>query len=131
MCKGYMDASKNAEKIPFKCTSCRQSNPWRWEDEKEIVGYSYEPMCFCHPLSPTNVVRIAQHRSVIQSSPFKKRNAEAQAAFNKEMAFSGNYAEAIPIYRSFFKGQPPTMKQILAGRRVTGLEFFEALASEQ
>jgi hypothetical protein len=132
MCKGYMDASRNAEKIPFKCASCRQSNPWRWEDEKEIVGYSYEPMCFCHPLSPTNVIRIATYRTIgLKPTDFKKRHAEAQAASDKEMAFSGSYGEALQVYHSFFKGQPPTMEQILAGRRVSGKQFFEALASEQ
>jgi hypothetical protein len=102
MCKGYADASREAHKIPFKCDACRKVRPWRWEDDKEIVSYSYERGCFCHPLSPTNVIRIARYRLASGTTP-EQREAEARAAYEKEMKFSGDKEEAEQIYKSFFE----------------------------
>ena len=105
MCKGYMDASREAHKIPYKCGSCRKARPWRWEEDKEVVSYSYVQSCFCHKLSPTNVIRVARWRIAGQVSE-EQRKAEAMAAYDKEMKFSGNCAEAAAIYKSFFTGRP-------------------------
>lgn len=104
MCMGYVRASEAAETIPFQCAPCRARRPWHWEDDKEVVEYRYVPMCFCHPLSPSNVIRIAQYRRRGTAADPSKREEEAMAAFNKEMRFSGNAAEALTLYTSFYKG---------------------------
>ena len=60
-----------------------------------------------------------------------QRLAEARAAADVEMAFSGSYTEAMKIYASFFRGADakPTLEQILGGRPVSGAQFFAALSA--
>lgn len=137
MCLGYVRASEEAEKIPFKCSPCRSASPWHWEDDKEIVSYDYVQSCFCHELSPTNVIRIARYRSLGKkhTDPVKRAD-EALEAYKKELKFSGNHAEALKIYASFYKNTKPStplktgyveMADFLAGQRVTGEQFFDAV----
>jgi len=79
--------------LPQTCSSCRSRHPWLVEDHVQVTGFSYERMSFSFPLSPTNVVRVNHWRfiRVGQSKPEPPvRVAEAQAAYEKEMAFSGD-----------------------------------------
>lgn len=88
---------KMAEFIPHTCTGCRAKHPWRAEDCVEITGFSYEKSCFCHPLDPMNVVRCAIYHYTRLGEPktSPKQKAEwAQAAYEKEMAFSGDADKA-------------------------------------
>lgn len=134
MCTGYVKASNEAEKIPFKCSACCSARPWNWEDDKEIVSYDYVPMSFSFPVSPTNVIRIARYR--MKRADPSQRATEARAAYDKELSFSGNYAEALKIYTSFYKNMPKrkalkegfvSLADILAGQPVSGKQFFDAI----
>ena len=140
MCQGYVEAAASAEKIPFKCSPCRAKKPWRWQDNKEIVDYRYVPMSFSFPVSPTNVIRIPRYRA-IGSKPTDplQRADEARAAYEKELSFSGNVAEALNLYVSFYKNIPPRrplkagfvpMSEILQGQPVTGEQFFMSVREE-
>ena len=102
MCGGYMNAAREANKIPFKCSPCRDKKPWSWADNKEIVKYKYQQSCFCHKLSKDNVIRSPIYRIVAEHTDPMQREKEAMAAFQKEMKFSGQLNEAVEIYRSFF-----------------------------
>ncbi len=88
---------KMEEFIPQTCTACREKHPWRQEDSVEVTGYSYEKSCFCHPLSPTNVVYVKKHRYIrlgeAKSTP-EVVATRAQAAYDVEMAFSGKAERA-------------------------------------
>jgi hypothetical protein len=143
MCIGYVRASEAAETIPFKCSPCHSTNPWTWESDKEIVSYSYERMSFSFPLSPTNVVRIPHYR-YLGNAPTDaiKRADEARSAYLKEMTFSGDAKKAMKIYSSFWKYPAPaysvhavegavTLSQIMAGQRVNGHQFFDAIRATE
>jgi hypothetical protein len=83
--------------VPQTCTGCRQKNPWRIEDHLQVVGFSYDRSCFCHPFGPDNVVRGARYRYIRlgETGPdHSVRVAEADAAYEKEMAFSGDKEKA-------------------------------------
>jgi hypothetical protein len=89
--------AKMLEIMPQTCSSCRLHKPWRVEDHVQVTGFSYEKMSFSFPLSPTNVVRINHWRFIRLGEPQPEasvRAAEAQAAYEKEMAFSGSVEEA-------------------------------------
>ena len=89
--------AKMTEIMPQTCSSCRAHNPWLVEDHVQVTGFSYEKMSFSFPLSPTNVVRVNHWRFIRlgQSKPEASvRAAEAQAAYEKEMAFSGDTEQA-------------------------------------
>lgn len=120
MCQGYVDAARSARKIPYKCTHCRTERPWRWENDKEVVSYHYVQGCICHKLSPTNVIRMAARRSVgPKPTDPAQRAAEAWAAYEKEMKFSGDAEEAAILYKSFFKDEVDAsakLQEILAAR---------------
>jgi hypothetical protein len=90
------------EFIPQSCTGCREKDPWETDDLLEVTGYSYEPACLCHPLkSPNggrfNVVYVSVCRYIrlgqSKSSP-EQVAAWAQAAYEKEMEFSGDAGRA-------------------------------------
>ena len=88
---------KMAEFIPQTCTGCRVKHPWRAEDCVEITGFSYEKSCFCHPLDPMNVVRCAIYHFTRLGQPKtspEQKAAWAEAAYAKEMAFSGDKERA-------------------------------------
>jgi hypothetical protein len=94
----HMFFNKNMEEfIPQTCSGCREKHPWRPEDSVELTGFSYEKSCFCHPLSPTNVVYVKRHRYIrlgqAKSSP-EQVAAWAEAAYAKEMEFSGETKRA-------------------------------------
>ena len=94
--------NKNMQEfMPQTCSSCREKHPWRQEDSLEVTGFSYEKSCFCHPLSPINVVYVNKHRYIrlgeAKSTP-EVVVARAQAAYDVEMAFSGK-AERAEIVR--------------------------------
>ena len=131
MCMGYVKASNEAEKIPFKCSACSAAF---WEDDKEIVSYDYVPMSFSFPVSPINVIRIARYR-MKRADPYQ-RATEARAAYDKELSFSGNQEEAFKIYNSFYKNMPKrkplkegfvSLQEFLAGQPVSGKQFFDAI----
>lgn len=92
---------KMEEFMPQTCSSCRSKHPWRQEDSVEVTGFSYEKSCFCHPLSPINVVYVKKHRYIrlgeAKSTP-EVVAARAQAAYDVEMAFSGK-AERAEVVR--------------------------------
>jgi hypothetical protein len=87
----------------------------------EIWKYDYKPVCSCCPLSPTNVIRIPRFVEL----PFHYRENEvswkkihAKEAFQEELKFSGNWAEAMALYSFFFhntrKEYPaPSLKRML------------------
>jgi hypothetical protein len=117
MCGGWMNAARRSDKIPYKCKPCHKAKPWRWTDGTEIVSYIYERSCFCHRLSPTNVIRSPVYRR-IEGKPTdsEQREEEAMAAYKYEMKFSGDEVEAFDIYRSFFPGVPPPTLEELAAK---------------
>jgi hypothetical protein len=85
--------AKMSDLVPHACLSCLERNPWREEDHVQVTGFSYERMSFSFPLSPSNVVRVNHWRfiRVGEAPPAPSvRAAEAQAAYEKEMAFSGD-----------------------------------------
>ena len=76
--------------------------------DKEIWMYEYEPVCSCCPLSPTNVIRIPRFvelnfHQTPNDVPYKK--IHAKRAYEKELEFSGNVAEALILYSHFFQHQ--------------------------
>lgn len=100
---------KMAEFMPQTCSSCREKHPWRQEDSLEVTGFSYEKSCFCHPLSPTNVVYVNKHRYIrlgeAKSTP-EMVAARAQAAYEVEMAFSGKAARAEAVRDCILTNNP-------------------------
>lgn len=116
MCGGWMSAARRSDKIPYKCKPCYTKKRWEWTDGTEVVKYIYEKGCFCHPLSPTNVIRSPVYRRVEEKpTDPKKREEEAMAAYKYEMKFSKDEVEAFDIYRSFFPGRPPpTLEELTA-----------------
>jgi hypothetical protein len=88
---------KMTEFIPQTCSACREEHPWRQEDSLEVTGFSYEKSCFCHPLSPTNVVYVSKNRYIRlgeAKSSTEEVAARAKAAYEVEMAFSGKVVRA-------------------------------------
>lgn len=99
-CGVEVDASSYPEKASI-CSSCQTK---RSKPKREIVEYRYERSCFCHPLSPTNVVHVGVYRTLKDGKKTDpaQREKEAMAAYEKELAFSGSEAEAKMVYASFF-----------------------------
>jgi hypothetical protein len=97
---------KMAEFMPQTCSSCREKHPWRQEDSVEVTGFSYEKSCFCHPLSPINVVYVNKHHYIrlgeAKSTP-EVVAARAQAAYDVEMAFSGKEARAEVVRKTILE----------------------------
>jgi hypothetical protein len=95
--------AKMEEFIPQTCTACREKHPWRQEDSVEVTGFSYQNSCFCHPLSPTNVVYVLKHHYIrlgeTKSSP-EQVAAWAEAAYAKEMEFSGETKRAEAVKKA-------------------------------
>jgi hypothetical protein len=91
------------EFIPQTCSGCREKHLWRPEDSLEVMGFSYEPSCMCHKLSPTNVVYVNKHRYIrlgqAKSSP-EQVAAWAEAAYAKEMEFSGKTERADAVKKA-------------------------------
>lgn len=100
--------------IPQTCSGCRAKNPWRAKDTLELKGFHYERGCLCHPMkSPNggrfNVVFIPQYRYVKvgeAKSSEEQRAAWAQAAYDKEMAFSGEVERAEAMKKVVLAGEP-------------------------
>jgi hypothetical protein len=108
-----------------------------------VFAYWYWQADNSKPLSPSNVYRIPRFRKLDEgpNDPVGRAD-EALAAYNEEMKFSGDEEEALKIYVSFYnRGSPDpkkdaklalregfvSLQEILAGRHVTGEQFFEAL----
>ncbi len=125
---------------------CKPCEGLRKSLTQEVVGYLRWAADFVNPLSPTNVQRHPQYRTIgDKPTDRKQREEEAQAAYDEEMAFSGNEEEAKKIYASFFEDEElkklqeekrltkplrpgfVSMEEILKGQRVTGEQFFNAL----
>lgn len=108
-----------AEKPHFTCSECD-----KWRDLKQIYGwekpsifenwelfaYSYKPYNKNLPVSPTNCIRQPMMEPVISNippMPLWKRHVNAWHAFNTEKNFSGNAAQALLVFTSFFIGKKP------------------------
>lgn len=103
-----------AKYIPQTCSGCRAKHPWKPSDCLELKGFSYERMCLCHPLkSPNggrfNVVFVGQRRYIpvggAKSTPVQV-SAWAQAAYEKEMEFSGETKRAEVMKQAILCGDP-------------------------
>lgn len=98
----------------FICERCDQNRtlesmygPFERELDKEIYNYKYEPVCSCCPLSTSNVSRIPQMENLARHpAGMNWHSVDAQKAFKKELEFSGNYAQALIHYASFFQHRP-------------------------
>lgn len=124
----------------YLCEGCKET---RYQASQQVWSYCYRPADINRSLSPTNVYRVPLFRPVSEgpTDPVERAD-EALAAYNEEMKFSGNEEEALKIYVSFYnRGMPDpkedrklalregfvSMQEILAGRHVTGEQFFESL----
>jgi hypothetical protein len=127
-------------KALYLCEDCEES---RDQASAVVHSYWYWPADNTKPLSPTNVYRVPRFRK-FDEGPMDavSRADEALAAYEEEMKFSSNEEEALKIYTSFYnRGSPDPKKdkkwairegfvsiqEILAGRHVTGEQFFDAL----
>lgn len=127
-------------KALYLCEGCEES---RYQASAVVCSYFRWAADSSQPLSPTNVYRVPRFRK-IDEGPMDdvSRAEEALAAYDEEMKFSGNEEEALKIYSSFYnRGSPDpkknkkwalregfvSMQEILAGRHVTGEQFFNAL----
>lgn len=106
-------SAKMEEFIPQTCSSCRAEHPWCTEDLIEVKGFSYEPMAMFAPLkSPNggrfNVVFVSECRYIrlgqAKSSP-EQVAAWAEAAYAKEMEFSGDKGRAAEIKKAVLENQ--------------------------
>lgn len=141
MCEGYCRASDEAEKIPFKCGPCRLANPWSWFADKEIVAYRYEKTCREDPITPRSVIRVPTYRLRGLVYPYSyERAMEAKAAYEKELAFSGDQKEAFRIYNSFYTNMMPrkllkegfvSLEEFSQGQPVSGAQFFAAICASK
>ncbi len=95
-------SAKMDEFIPQTCAGCRERHPWDASDLLEVTGYSYERANLEKSLkSPNggrfNVVYVSQCRYIrlgqSKSSP-EQVAAWAEAAYEKEMEFSGDKGRA-------------------------------------
>jgi hypothetical protein len=127
-------------KALYLCTKCEEA---RSQASAEVFSYWRWPADSSKPLSPSNVYRAPRFRMVGEGTTDPVERAdEARAAYDEEMKFSGNEEEALKIYVSFYnRGSPDpkkdramglregfvSMQEILAGRHVTGEQFFESL----
>ncbi len=127
-------------KALYLCENCETN---RYQASAVVCSYWYWPADNTQPLSPTNVYRVPRFRN-IDEAPMdsESRAEEARAAYDEEMKFSGDEEEALKIYVSFYnRGSPDpkkdremglregfvSLQEILAGRHVTGEQFFNAL----
>lgn len=90
------------------------------DNEKEVWRYNYKAACRCCPLSPTNVVRTPRFVETQFQRPTEiwNRKADARRAFEEEMKFSGNAAQALLVYSSFFQNRPKDSKGHLTGAQL-------------
>lgn len=103
-----------AKYIPQTCGACREVKPWKPSDCLELKGFSYERMCLCHPLkSPNggrfNVVFVGQRRYIPVGQPKSSEEqvaAWAQAAYDKELEFSGDTNRAEVMKAAVLCGDP-------------------------
>lgn len=113
----------------FLCTDCEDHRlyeqlygPFKRLPKKEVWKYSYKSPCHCCALSSSNFIRtpkfveIPFHPLVTYTS-YKKINA--RQALEKELRFSGNWAQALLVYCSFFqtcseKVEKPSLKSFLS-----------------
>ncbi len=96
----------------FLCSSCEQDRAifqiygWTRNEVKiEIWKYDYKPVCACCPLSPTNVIRIPRFVELSYKptqNELSWKYIHAKEAFQAELKFSGNWAEAMALYTFFF-----------------------------
>jgi ferredoxin len=113
--KAHAFFNKNmADYIPQTCASCRAEHPWQAKDTLELKGFSYERACLCCPLkSPNggrfNVVFVRLYRYIklgeAKSTP-EQVAAWAQAAYEKEMEFSGETKRAEALKAAVLSGDP-------------------------
>jgi hypothetical protein len=142
-CCGYAEQHYHEDpsvKALYLCEDCQEA---RNQASAQIWSYWYWPADRDLPLSPTNVYRIPRFRAVSEgpTDPVARAD-EALAAYNEELNFSGSQEEALQIYVSFYnRGSVDpkkerqmavregfvSLKEILAGRHVTGDQFFKAL----
>ena len=151
----YSFGPQPAEKPEFICRECdlmrfcenaygRPNYPVY--PRNEIVGYSYKPVCKCCPVSPTNFKSEPYFQPIITNlppTPQRKRRTDAWVAFKREMDFSGNSAQALILYSSFFRGTKPldhtnqnedklSLRKILqADERPTNRQFLYAIEKLQ
>lgn len=103
-----------AQHIPQTCSGCRLLRPWTAKDTLELKGWSYERACLCHPLkSPNggrfNIVFVPVYRYVKvgqAKSTAEQVAAWAQAAYEKEMEFSGETKRAEVFKQAVLSGDP-------------------------
>lgn len=103
-----------SEFIPQTCASCRAEHPLEARDVLELTGWSYERACLCHPLkSPNggrfNIVFVPIYRYVRVGQPKSgeaQRALWAQAAYDKEMEFSGEVKRAEVMKSAVLGGDP-------------------------
>ena len=127
-------------KALYLCEDCETN---RYQASAVVCSYYRWPADSSQPLSPTNVYRTPRFRALTEGPmDAVSRADEARAAYDEEMKFSGDEEEALKIYVSFYNrgsADPKkdkkwairegfvSMKEILAGRHVTGEQFFNAL----
>lgn len=145
-----VSCGKQRETVAEECDDCYQGNPpsnpsffcftckprtLNWE----VFKIQYESLTSGEALSPTTVHRTPLYRSFITPTDPLVRAAEARAAFDEEMNFTGDIEEATQIYRRFYphpvsrtpipKGFVP-LQAIQQGTPVSGLQLFLALQAE-
>ena len=100
--------------IPQTCSGCRATHPWKPSDTLELKAFSYERASLSHSLKTPNggrfnVVFVGQRRYIpvggAKSSP-EQVAAWAQAAYEKEMEFSGDTKRAEVIKEAVLSGDP-------------------------
>ena len=118
----------------FLCTGCKQH---RQRMKIEVYRYSYWQKDRDQPLSPWNCYRSPCYRDRDPKQDPVERADEALSAFQHELEFSGDIAEAEKILKSFYEYPLPiekpvrpgtvTKEELLAGQHVTGQQFFETV----
>lgn len=100
--------------IPQTCGRCRAEHPWTKAETLELTGFEYERANMLAPLKSPNggrfnivFVPVYRYRRIGQAkSTAEQRAAWAQAAYDKEMEFSGETKRAEVFKAAVLSGDP-------------------------
>lgn len=105
----------------FICSECEDNRlsetlwgPIKRVPQKEVFKYAYRSPCYCCKVSSSNFIRIPTFIEIpfhplVTYTAYKK--IHAKEAFRKELEFSGNWAQALLVYSSFFQIWPEKVNQ--------------------
>jgi hypothetical protein len=108
----------------FLCTDCELNQKLESmygsnvekHPRKQVWDFRYKPACTCCPLSSDNFIRIPHMieqeaiRTPFSDNQDLMRKRNARLVFQKELKLSGNYAQALLAYSSFFLNRPSKEK---------------------